>query len=82
MQRWTQKRKEMVTEAEEIKKRWQKYTEELHRKDLRNPDNHKGVITHREPDILGSKINWALGSITMNKVSGGDGIPVELFQIL
>ena len=71
----------MVTE-EEIKKRWQEYTEELHRKDLHDPDNHEGVITHVEPDILGSNVKWALGSITMNKVSGGDGIPVELFQIL
>ena len=71
----------MVTE-EEIKKRWQEYTEELHRKDLHDPDNHYGVISHLEPDILECEVKWALGSITMNKVSGGDGIPVELFQIL
>ena len=71
-----------LTEAEDIKKRWQEYTEELYKKDLPNPDNHDGVITHLEPDILESKVKWALGSITMNKASGGDGIPVELFQIL
>ena len=70
------------TEAEDIKKRWQEYTEELHRKDLHNPDNHDGVITHLEPGILECKVKWALGSITANKASGGDGIPVELFQIL
>ena len=70
------------TEAEDIKKRWQEYTEELYKKDLNNPDNHEGVITHLEPDILGCKIKWALGSITMNKASGGDGIPAGLFQIL
>ena len=68
--------------AEDIKKRCQEYTEELHKKDLHDPDNHSGVITHLEPDILECKVNWALGSITMNKASGGDGIPVELFQIL
>ena len=71
-----------LTEAEDIKKRWQQYTEELYKKDLHDPDNHNGVITHPEPDILESKVKWSLGSITMNKASGGDGIPVELFQIL
>ena len=71
-----------LTEAEEIKKRWQEYTEELYKKDLHDPDNHEGVITHLQPDILECKVKWALGSITMNKASGGDGIPVELFQIL
>ena len=70
-----------LTEAEEIK-RWQEYTEELYKKDLHDPDNHDGVITHLEPDILEWEVKWALGSITMNKASGGDGIPVELFQIL
>ena len=63
-------------------KRWQEYTEELYKKDLHNPDNHDGVITHLEPDILKCKVKWALGSITTNKDSGGDGIPVKLFQIL
>ena len=71
-----------LTEAESIKMRWQEYTEELYKKDLHDPDNHDGVTTHLEPDILGCKVKWALGSITMNKASGGDGIPVELFQIL
>ena len=71
-----------LTEAEDIKKRWQEYTEELDKKDLHDPDNHDGVITHLEPDILECEIIWALGSITMNKASGGDGIPVELFHIL
>ena len=71
-----------LTEAEDIKKRWQEYTEELYKKDLHNPDNHDGVITHREPDILECGVKWALESITTNKASGGDGIPVELFQIL
>ena len=71
-----------LTEAEEIKKRWQEYTEELYKKDLKNPDNHNGVITHLEPDILESKVKWGLGSITMNKASGGGGIPADLFQIL
>ena len=71
-----------LTEAEEIKKRWQTYTEELHENDLHDPDNHDGVITHLEPDILECKVKWALGNITTNKTSGGDGIPVELFQIL
>ena len=71
-----------LTEAEDIKKKWQEYTEELYKKDLHDPDNHNGVITHLEPDILECKVNWALGNITMNKASGGDRIPVELFQIL
>ena len=71
-----------LTEAEDIKKRWQEYREELYKKDLHNPDNHNGVITHLEPDILECEVKWALGSITMNKASGGDKIPVELFQIL
>ena len=71
-----------LTEADEIKKRWQGYTEELYKKDLHEPDNHSGVITHLEPDILECEVNWALESITTNKASGGDGIPVELFQIL
>ena len=70
------------TEAEYIKKQWQEYPEELYKKDLYDPDNHDGVITHLESDILECKVKWALGSITMNKASGGDGIPVELFQIL
>ena len=71
-----------LTEAEDIKKRWQGYTEKLYKEDLHDPDNHNGVITHLEPDILEFEIKWALGSITTNKASGGDGIPVELFQIL
>ena len=71
-----------LIEAEDIKKGWQEYTEELYKKDLYDPDNHNGVITHLEPDILECKVKWALGSITMSKVSGGNGIPVELFQIL
>ena len=71
-----------LTEAEDIKKRWQEYTQELYKKDLHDPDNYNGVITHLEPDILKSEAKWALGSITTNKASGGDGIPVELFQIL
>ena len=71
-----------LTEAEDIKKRWQEYTEELYTKDLHDPDNHDDVITHLETDILECEVNWALESITMNKASGGDGIPVELFQIL
>ena len=71
-----------LTEGEDIKKRWQEYTEELYKKDLHNPDNHDGVISHQEPDILECEIKWALGSITTNKASGGDRIPVELFQIL
>ena len=71
-----------LTEAEDIKKRWQEYTEELYRKDLHDPDNHDGVISHQEPDILDCEVKWTLGSITTNKASEGDGIPVELFQIL
>ena len=83
MQRWAQDRNGMdLTEAEDIKKRWQEYTEELYKKDLHDPDDHNGVITHLESDILEYKVKWALGSITTNKASGGDGIPVELFQIL
>ena len=70
-----------LTDAEDIKKRWQEYTEELYKKGLHNPDNHSGMITHLEPDILECQVKWALGSITTNKASGGDGIPVELFQI-
>ena len=69
-----------LSEAEDIKKRWQEYTEELYKKDLQDPDNHDGVITHLEPDILECEVKWALGYITVNKVSGGDGIPAELFQ--
>ena len=68
-----------LTKAEDIKKRWQEYTEELHRKDLHDPNNHDGVITHLEPDILECEAKWAIGSITTNKPSGGDGIPAELF---
>ena len=71
-----------LTVAEDIKKRWQEYTEDLYKKDLHDPDNHDGVITHLEPDILECEVKWALGSITMNTASGCDGIPVELFQIL
>ena len=71
-----------LSEAEDIKKRWQEYTEELYKKDLHDPDNHHGVITRLEPDILEWEVKWSLGSITTNKPSGGDGIPVELFQIL
>ena len=71
-----------LTEADDIKKRWQEYTEELHKKDLHDPDSHDGVITHLESDILESEVKWALESITMNKAKGGDEIPVELFQIL
>ena len=69
-----------LTEAEDIKKRWQEYTEELHNKDLQDPDNHNGVITHLEPDVLECEVKWASRSITTNKVSGGDGIPVEYFK--
>ena len=69
-----------LTEAEDIKQRWQEYTEELYKTDFHDPDNDDGVITHLEPDILEGKVKWALGSITMNKASGGNGIPVELFQ--
>ena len=71
-----------LTEAEDIKKRWQECTKELYKKDVHDPDNHNGVITHLEPDILECEVKWALGSITTNKASGGDEIPVELFQIL
>ena len=71
-----------LTEAEDIKKRWQEYTEELYKKDLHDPDNHNGVITNLEPDILECEVKWALGNITTNKASGGDGSPVELFQIV
>ena len=71
-----------LTEAEDIKKRWQEYTEELYKKDLHDPVNHDGVITHLEPDILEREVKWALETITTNKASGGDGIPLELFQIL
>ena len=71
-----------LTEAEHIKKRWQEYTEELGKKDLHDPDNHNGVITHIQPDILECEVKWALGSITTNKASGGDGIPADLFRIL
>ena len=72
----------IFTKAEDIKKRWQEYTVELYKKDLHDPDNNDGVITHLEPDILECEVKWALESITANKASGGDGIPVELFQIL
>ena len=71
-----------LTEAEDIKKRWQEYTEERHKKELHDPDHHDGVITDLEPDILECEVKWALGSVTTNKASGGDGIPIELFQIL
>ena len=71
-----------LREADNIKKRWQEYTEELYKKDVSDPDNHENVITHLEPDILECKVKWALGSITMSKASGGDGITVDLFQIL
>ena len=71
-----------LTEAEDIKKRWQEYTEVVYKKDLHDPDNHDAVNTHLEPDILECEVKWALGSITMNKATGGDGIPAELFQIL
>ena len=71
-----------LTEAEDIKKRWREHTEELYKKDLHDPDNHDGVISHLEPDVLECEVRWALESITMNKASGGDGIPVDLFQIL
>ena len=71
-----------LTEADDIKKRWQEYTEELYKKDLQDPDNHNGVVTHLEPDILQCKVQWTLGSTTTSKARGDDGIPVELFQIL
>ena len=81
MQRWAQKDRNSMdlTEAEDIKKRWQEYTEELYKKDLHDTDNHDGVITHLESSILSCEVKWALGSITTNKASGGDGIPAELF---
>ena len=81
MQRWAQNGMDL-TEAEDIKKRWQECTEELYKKDLHDPDDHDGVITHLEPDILECEVKWALGSITTNKASGGDRIPNELFQVL
>ena len=71
-----------LTEAEDVNKRWKEHTEELYKKDLHDPDNHNGVVTHLESDILECEVKWALGSITTNKASGGDGIPTELFQIL
>ena len=71
-----------LTEAEDFKKRWQEYTEDMHKKGLHDPDNHDSMITHLEPYILECKVQWVLGSIAVNKASGGDGIPVELFQIL
>ena len=71
-----------LTEAEDVKKRWQQYTEELYKKDLHDPNNHDGVLTHLEPDILECEVKWVLGSITMSKASGGDGSPLGLFQIL
>ena len=76
------KQAKWLSGEEDIKKRWQEYTEELYKKDLQDPDNHNAVITHLEPDILECEIKWALESVTMNKATGGDGIPVELFQIL
>ena len=84
LQRWHNKGQNGMdlTEAEDIKKRWQEYTEELYKKDLHEPDNHNGVITHLQPDILECEVKWALESITTNKASGCDGIPVELLQIL
>ena len=81
MQRWDRNGMDL-TEAEDIKKRWQEYTEELYKKDHNDPNNHDAVITHLEPDILECEVKWALESITMNKASGGDGIPAELLQIL
>ena len=85
MQRWDSVKDRNgrdLTEAEDTKKRWQEYTEELYKNDLQDPDNHDGVITHLEPDILECEVKWALGSITMNKASGGEQIPVAVFQIL
>ena len=76
---WVLQNKSPITEAEDIKKRWQEYIEELYKKDLHDQDNHDGMITHLEPDILECEVKWALGSITTNKTSGHDGIPVELF---
>ena len=81
MQRQAQERRE-ITEAENIKKRWKEYTEELYKKDLNDPDNHDGVVTHLEADMLECEVKWVLGNITTNKANGGDGIPGELFQIL
>ena len=78
----TIKNRKGLTEAEDIKKKWQEYTEELYKKDLHDPDNHNDVITHLEPDILECEVKWAIGSITSEKASGGDGIPAELFQVL
>ena len=78
---WFESKSLLGTEQKDIKKRWQEYTEELYKKDLHDPDNHNGVITHLEPDILECEVKWALESITTNKASGSDGIPVELFQI-
>ena len=80
--KWTEIGGMDLTEAEDIKKRWQEYTEELYKKNLHDQDNHDGMITQLEPDILECEVKWALGNITTNKASGGDGIPVELFQIL
>ena len=82
MQRWTEKRDKDLTEAEDIKKRWQEYTEELYKKGINDPDNYDGVVTHLEPDILECEVKWALGSTTTNKVSGGEGISAELLKIL
>ena len=84
MQRWARQRTDAMdlTEAEDIKKRWQEYTEELHKEEFHDQDTHDGMITHLDPDILDCGVKWALESITMNKASGGDGIPTELFQIL
>ena len=82
MQRWARERTEMLTETEDIRKTWQEYTEELYKKDLQDTDNHDGVITHLEPDILECEVKWALESITTNKAHGRNGIPAELFQCL
>ena len=82
MQRWTEKRDKDLTEAEDIKKRWQEYTEELYKKGINDPGNYDGVVTHLEPDILECEVKWALGSTTTNKVSGGEGISAELLKIL
>ena len=82
MQRWTEKRDKDLTEAEDIKKRWQGYTEELYKNGINDPDNHNHVVTYLQPDILECEVKWALGSFTMNKARGSDGILAELFQIL
>ena len=82
MQRWTEKRDKDLTEAEDIKKRWQGYTEELYKNGINDPDNHDGVVTHLQPDILECEVKWALGSIITNKISGGEGISAELLKIL